>query len=133
MLNQAAILIAEDEPYIALAIQFAVEDAGGIVIGPAATVIDTLALLKTNRPSAAILDVNLADGDIFPVLERLVVIGLPIIIQSGAGLPPDLAARFPNVIAYIKPCAPEQLVYQISAMLAADQNLSTAAEYLDHL
>lgn len=128
MLNQASILIAEDEPYIALALQWAVEDAGGCVIGPAATIVEALALLDTNLPTAAILDVNLADGDIYPVVERLVVIGVPIILQTGIGLPPELAERFPSLIVHIKPCGPELLVNQIGGILMAHQNLSTAAD-----
>lgn len=121
MLNHAAILIAEDETYIAMALQWAVEDAGGTVIGPAATVGETLALLDNNIVEAAILDVNLADGDITPVAERMIAMGVQIIFQTGTGLPPELAARFPGLIVLTKPCSPESLVEQLGEMLQIKQ------------
>lgn len=127
MLNQAVILIAEDEPYIALALQWAVEDVGGTVIGPAATRLEALALLDVNRLDGAILDVNLADGDITPVVERLVALGTPCILQTGIGLPPDLATRFPGLTVHIKPCAPERLVEQIGEMLRLQEAATSVA------
>ncbi|MEO7383472.1 MAG: response regulator [Novosphingobium sp.] len=119
MLNKAAILIAEDEAYIALALQWAVEDAGGIVIGPAATVGQALAQLDKHSADAAILDVNLGDGDITQLVEKLLALGAPIIFQTGVGLPPKMAARFPGLPVHIKPCVPEFLVEQIGEMLRA--------------
>ena len=38
MLNRAAILVVEDEPFIALGLGLAIEDADGEVVGPAASV-----------------------------------------------------------------------------------------------
>lgn len=116
-LDQLFVLVAEDEPYIALNLAFAVEDAGGRVVGPVASVEEALALLETNPVSAAILDVNLADGDISPVVEILVELGVPIILQTGIGLPPELAARFPGLVVHLKPCHPDKLIEELVAML----------------
>ena len=69
--DDARILIVEDEPFIAWDLAQAVESAGGIVIGPAATVVQALALVQASVLEAAILDVNLPDGHIGPVLETL--------------------------------------------------------------
>jgi DNA-binding response OmpR family regulator len=121
LLDNTAILIAEDETYIAMALQWAVEDAGGTVIGPAATVGDTLDLLDSNVVEAAILDVNLADGDITPVVERLIAIGAEIMFQTGTGLPPELAARFPGLTVQMKPYDPERLVEQLDEMMRIKQ------------
>ena len=121
MLNHAAILIAEDETYIALALQWVVEDAGGSVIGPAATVGDALALLNNNFVEAAILDVNLSDGDITPIVQRLTAMGAVIIFQTGTGLPPELAARFPDLTVQMKPYNPEKLVEQLGEKLRTRQ------------
>ena len=41
----------------------AIEDAGGKVVGPTASCEEALALLGTAEVAAAILDVNLVDGD----------------------------------------------------------------------
>jgi hypothetical protein len=61
LLDRAAILIAEDKPFIALDLAFAIEDAGGEVIGPAASVKDALLLLQHRVVTRAILDVNLTE------------------------------------------------------------------------
>ena len=119
MLNNALILVAEDEPFIALDVALAVEDAGGTVAGPAASIREALALIDSLPIVAAILDVNLADGDISPVAERLIIAGIPIILQSGIGLPPKMAARFPDLPVYIKPCAAEVLVAQLEVLIAS--------------
>ena len=118
MLNHALILVAEDEPFIALDVALAIEDARGKVAGPAASVREALALIETLPIVGAILDVNLVDGDITPVAERLIAAGIPMIIQTGIGLPPKLAARFPDLTVQIKPCAAATLVLQLEALIA---------------
>lgn len=69
VLNGALVLLAQDEPFIALDLALAIEDAGGEVVGPAASVTEALALIEARPIVAAILDVNLIDGDITPVAE----------------------------------------------------------------
>lgn len=118
MLNHALVLVVEDEPFIALDVALAVQDAGGKVVGPAATVREALALIATNAIAAAILDVNLSDGDISPVAELLIDAGIPIILQTGIGLPPELAARYPDIVVHIKPCVAAQLVHQLELLIA---------------
>ena len=117
MLDRSPVLIAEDEPFIALDIAMAIEDAGGEVVGPAASVEAALALLGTRTVSAAILDANLVDGDVSPVVECLVANDIPFIIQSGVGLPAELASRFPHLVARIKPLAASDLVGELAALL----------------
>ncbi len=128
MLDHATIFIAEDETFIALALQMAVEDVGGKVLGPAATIVEALALLAETSPDAAILDVNLADGEITPVIERLFAIGAAIVVQTGAGLPPAIAARFPSLTVHMKPCAPERLVEQVIELLRAKDKVFAKAK-----
>lgn len=117
MLNQQAIFIAEDEPYIALDLVFAIEDADGRVVGPAASVEEALDLLAGHTVAGAILDVNLTDGDIMPVVVALVERGVPVILQTGVGLPPELVTRFPGLKVHIKPCAPATLIGELERML----------------
>ena len=117
MLNRSAILIAEDQPFIALDLALAVEDADGEVVGPAASITEALALLESRPVVAAILDENLVDGDILPVVEYLMEHGVPLILQTGVGLPPDLAARFPNLVVRIKPTRAAVLVAQLEGMI----------------
>ncbi len=121
MLNHALILVAEDEPFIALDVALAIEDAGGEVVGPAASVKEALALIAARPIEGAILDVNLIDGDITPVAEAVIRLGIPVIFQSGVGLPADLIARFPHMVVLMKPCVAAQLVLRLEGMIVANQ------------
>lgn len=120
VLNNSLVLVAEDEAIIALDVAMAIRDAGGQVAGPAASVKQALALIDTMPITAAILDVNLSDGDVSPVAEILLAAGIPIILQTGVGLPAELIARYPDLPVQIKPCPAESLVAQL-AMLIADR------------
>ena len=117
VLNHACVLVAEDEPFIALDLALAIEDAGGQVVGPAASVKEALALLETADVAGAILDVTLADKDATPIAELLIAHGIPLILQTGVGLPPDMAARFPGLIVRIKPCDSARLVDELAALI----------------
>ena len=117
LLNGAFILVAEDEPFIALDVALAIEDAGGHVVGPASSVTEALDLIDGRPIGGAILDVNLVDGDITPVAEAILRLGIPVILQSGIGLPPELAARFPAVVIHSKPCNPAKLVAQLAGLM----------------
>ena len=117
MLNHASVLVAEDQPFIALDLALAIEDAGGEVVGPAASVKEALALLETADVAGAILDVTLADTDVTPIAEQLIADGIPLILQTGVGLPPGMAARFPDLIVRIKPCDSAQLVDELAALI----------------
>ncbi|MEO6341484.1 MAG: response regulator [Caulobacteraceae bacterium] len=115
--HHAEVLVAEDEPFIAFDLATTIEDAGGVVVGPAATVKEALALLENHHVAAAILDVNLGDGDISPVAELLIARGAPVIFHTGLGLPAELSARFPNLIVHLKPLVPERLIRQLAALI----------------
>lgn len=112
-----AILIVDDEPFIALDLAMAVEDAGCLVVGPAGSVREALGLLEASRVTAAILDVNLSDGDVTPVVDVLVARGVPLIFQTGVGLPPSLKARYPDLLVYAKPVMSERLVEMLIGLI----------------
>ncbi len=119
MLTDALVLVAEDEAFIALDLALAVEDAGGQVIGPAASVKEALALIDGRTVTAAILDVNLADRDISPVAEILLARGIPVILQTGIEAPPELMARYPDTVVHIKPCVAAKLVAELETLIAS--------------
>lgn len=115
-----AILIVDDEPFIALDLALAVEDAGWSVVGPAGSVREALRLLDSSRITAAILDVNLSDGDISPVVDILAARGVPLIFQTGVGLPASLKARYPDLLVYAKPVMSDRLVEKLIGLIARD-------------
>ena len=122
MLTGSLVLIAEDQIFIALDLALAVEDAGGEVAGPVASVENALALIERRPITAAILDSNLTDGDITLVAIKLLDANIPIIIQSGVGIPRELAIRFPELVVYIKPYVAADLVSKLSSLIDAKRN-----------
>jgi len=72
LLNQVSVLIVENEPFIALDLATAVEEARGKVIGPAGSVREALMLIERHLVQAAVLDVNLSDRDVTPIAELLI-------------------------------------------------------------
>jgi DNA-binding NtrC family response regulator len=117
LLEKSAILVVEDQSIIGMALAMAIRDAGGVVVGPAPSVKSALLLLETQTVAAAILDLNLTDGIVTPVLECLIQRNVPLIIQTGAGLPAELAARFPDLIVWIKPVNADDLVSELATLI----------------
>ena len=127
MLKRSPVLIAEDEPIIALDLALAVQDADGEVVGPAATVKEALALLESRTVLGAILDVNLADRDISPVAVYLLNRGIPTILQTGMSIPPELAACFPDLVVRTKPNRADRLVTELASMITKHEKLTNSA------
>ncbi|MSU89123.1 response regulator [Rhodobacteraceae bacterium 2CG4] len=113
-LRGARILIVEDEPFIALDIAYGVEQVGGTPVGPASTVAQALRILEREQVDGAIVDVDLPDGTIGPVLERLRP-DVPVVVHTGVGLPEPLRQAFPDVEVFGKPTAPEVLAARLVA------------------
>ncbi len=112
------ILIVEDEPFIAFDLMMAIEDAGAIAIGPAATVAEAIDFLHNAQPDAAIADVHLPDGTIAAVLDAMPK-GYCVVVHTGVGLPPDVKARHPDVPVFSKPTSPAELLKRIAERLDA--------------
>lgn len=129
MLNNLLVLVAEDELFIALDLALAVEDVGGKVVGPVASSEEALALLATKPVGAAILDVNLVDGDSWALAEVLVGLDVPFIVQTAVDVPPAMAARFPGLVVQIKPCPAASLVAQLQGLLVAREIPSGLASH----
>ena len=117
MLNQVSVLIVDDEPFIALDLATAVEEARGKVIGPAGSVREGLILIEQHLVRAAIVDVNLSDGDVTPIADLLMEGGVPVIFYSGLALPVALRERYPSASAFKKPAPPEQLLTELVALM----------------
>ena len=72
MLNGLRVLVVEDDPAIATDISDLIERAEGEVVGPVGSLREAKQTVRTDQSiDAAVLDVNLGDGDITPVLESL--------------------------------------------------------------
>lgn len=126
MLNGARVLIAEDEPFIAFSLAACVEDAGGEVIGPCASVAEALSHIQSGAlPTAAILDLNLMDGEVTPVAEQLLDGSVVVILHTGVDPPARLRKRAPALIYCAKPTAPERLVQTLGRVLEERRRASS--------
>ena len=119
MLDGVSILIVEDEAIIAIEIAEAVEQAGGRVIGPVATVREALALVESEPLDAAILDASLRDRNVTPVLTILLARGTPLVLHTGGGVPPEMQAYRKIIPLVGKPAPPEALINSLSSQLAS--------------
>ncbi|WP_339870790.1 response regulator [uncultured Brevundimonas sp.] len=85
-LNGRRVLIVEDESLVAMLLETILEDMGCTPVGPAATVEEGLAMAEAESAlDAALLDVNVAGQQIFPVAEVLKARGVPFVFSTGYG------------------------------------------------
>ena len=117
-LSGRRVLIVEDESFIAFDLADAIENAGGVVLGPAMSVREALALIARDRVEAAILDVNLPDGDVGPVISALAAEGILLLVHTGAGLTPELREQYPSLRVFAKPTAPPVFAHIIASSFA---------------
>jgi CheY-like chemotaxis protein len=87
-LSSRRILIVEDESLVAMLLETILEDMGCATVGPIASVEDALTLLEgdqTESLDGALLDVNVAGREVFPVAEVLQARGVPFVFSTGYG------------------------------------------------
>jgi DNA-binding response OmpR family regulator len=90
------VLVAEDEFVIALEVEDVLRRAGYEVVGPAATPEDAARLATEEPLDAAVLDVELRGGRVFPAAEALARRGVPFVFLTGyepVMLPANLRGR----------------------------------------
>jgi len=81
----ARVLVVEDETMIAMLIEDVLADLGYEVVGPAGKLASALQLAREERIDAAILDVTIRGGQVFPVADILRERGIPFVLASGYG------------------------------------------------
>lgn len=80
------VLVVEDESLVAMLLETILEDMGCVPVGPAATVDEGLQLAGGDEPiDAALLDVNVAGKQVFPIAEALKARGVPFVFSTGYG------------------------------------------------
>jgi DNA-binding NtrC family response regulator len=115
MLNGLRVLVVEDDPTIATDISDLIERAEGQVIGPVGSLREAKQAVKADQSiDAAVLDVNLGDGDVTPVLETLRARKVGVVVYTGSsGLPSGVGERHPDVVVLQKPVQPGRIVGEI--------------------
>jgi DNA-binding response OmpR family regulator len=77
------ILIVEDEAPIAFDLASAVQQAGGVAVGPAISVAAAFALMADHTLDGALLDIRLRGETSFPLADVLAVLDIPFVFVSG--------------------------------------------------
>jgi CheY-like chemotaxis protein len=103
MLSDKSILIVEDNVYLALDLSQAVEELNGRVVGPVGAVAEALDLLENQQVAGAVLDSQLSDRDVTPVVRVLAAMDVPFIIHTATGLPPEVARFHPDTPLLVHP------------------------------
>jgi len=86
-----SILVVEDTALVADLLAEELQDYGFSVVGPAARVDQGLALALSTGLDGALLDINLAGENCFPIADALTARGVPFAFLTGYGdavLPP---------------------------------------------
>lgn len=79
------VLIVEDEALIAMEIEAALQALGCDIVGPTGKLETALQLAGDATLDAAILDVTIRGGKVYPVAEQLLARGIPFVLASGYG------------------------------------------------
>ena len=114
MLNRSKILIAEDEAITAVDLVYAVNDADGQVLGPVARVSEGLGLIAREHIHAAILDVNLLDGEITPLAQALLEKSVIVLFHTASDVPEAISG---HAGVCRKPMHPAEVVRTLAGYL----------------
>ena len=119
------ILVVEDDMLIAVFIEEVLHELGCIVVGPVSRLDRALQLASDEVFDAAILDVTIRGGQVFPVAESLQARGIPFVFASGYGdwaLPVSLQGQ----TRLTKPFTIEELQTKVQALCQEGADLNRA-------
>jgi len=110
------ILIVEDEPFIALALEETLQDLGFEIAASISRIHDALAFLKRERFDIALLDVNIGANKIDPVADALAALDCPFLFTTGYGRS-GLPAAHAHRPVLEKPFRVDELIGKVCAEL----------------
>jgi two-component system, response regulator PdtaR len=119
MSHQRCVLVAEDEMIVGFDLCDTVKEAGFDVSGPYDTAQSAFDAIAERRPDLAILDINLDDGEVYPLAEQLMSANVPVIFHTGRVDPQEVSGRYPEAHALSKPCPPNRIIATMYEALAA--------------
>lgn len=115
-LQGRTILVAEDDPLIAPLLVDLLEGEGAVVLGPFPSLGMASIALTAQLPDAALLDVNLTDGEVYPLASRLQQSDVPYTLFS-ASSPAQVPASLQPWTFLQKPASMRDIVATVNGML----------------
>jgi DNA-binding response OmpR family regulator len=116
-LHGRIILVTEDDPLIGSLLVDVLEGEGATVLGPFPSLQLASAALSSQWPDAALLDVNLLDGEVYPLALRLQESEVPYVLFSATN-PAEVPASLRPRAFLKKPASARDIVGAITGMLA---------------
>ena len=117
-LGRGCVLIVEDEPLQAMVLAQTLTRARYRVLGPANSLQAAQALLATEHPDLALLDINLGRESSHALARRLDARGVPVVVLSGSSDHGNLKGM-PHVLSLPKPVRPKRLLEALETVLPA--------------
>ena len=111
------VLLVEDSWQLGMALKSLLRSFDAEVDGPVATTADAENLISANIPHAAVVDINLRQGErSYGLIDRLIGQGVPVIVTSGYSDLPMVPAK-----AHIleKPISEEKLITILRSVAGA--------------
>jgi DNA-binding NtrC family response regulator len=111
------VLLVEDSWQLGMALKSLLRSLDAEVDGPVATTADAEHLISEHVPDAAVVDINLRQGErSYGLIDRLIGQGVPVIVTSGYSDLPKVPAK-----AHIleKPVSEEKLITILRSVAAA--------------
>jgi two-component sensor histidine kinase/DNA-binding response OmpR family regulator len=102
------ILLVEDEALVAMMIQDYLSEFGYQVLGPVCTASEAAAKARDGHFEAAVLDINLGDGAVYPIADILTARGVPFVFVTGYDAE-SIEPRFRKIPILQKPIEREAL------------------------
>jgi CheY-like chemotaxis protein len=110
-------LVVEDETMIFMLIEDMLREMGCAGVAHATDVREALMHVESRRPDFAVLDVNLAGQQVYPVAERLDATGVPFAFATGYGRV-GMPERWMSRPVIQKPFRQETLAAALMAIVA---------------
>jgi CheY-like chemotaxis protein len=106
------VLIVEDESLLAMMVEDVLTDAGWTIVASVASVPEALDAVRRGGFDVALLDVNLAGQEVFPVADAVLARGLPLVFATGYGLN-GIREDLRHLPVIAKPFSPGQLLHSL--------------------
>ena len=114
VLQGKRILVAEDEPLIALDLADLIAENGAAVVGPAYSLSDARSLTDDHAIDGALLDIDLGDDLVWPLALLLQQKGIPFAFISARCRREDRPGALDSCVCIDKPATRDQIL-QIAA------------------
>lgn len=110
------VLLVEDSLIIALDAEDIANRLGAEGVTTAATVQGALDSIEANRPTVAVLDINLGDRNSYPIADRLADLQVPFLFATGYGEQANLPQNHRGRLVVQKPYTLENLARAMDAL-----------------